>query len=118
MSGMRPIEFDYFYRSLRERGLNTELLAAQINVSGPTLRKMIVLLKPRRGRVWTAFVGLLTEHERELLKTVEQCETWNIRQSKKRPRWTAEKAGNLFETYGHGNLADERDRLRKVEAYA
>jgi hypothetical protein len=118
MSGLRPIEFNYFYRSLRARRLTTELLAAQICIGGPTLRKMIVLLKPRRGRAWQAFLALLTEHERGLLATVEQCATWNNRQRRKRPVWTAKKVAELAETYGHENLANERDRLRQQEAIA
>lgn len=113
MSGIRPIELTEFYRSLHARGETTDQLAQKLNASPATLRKMIGLLKRRRGVVWIGFLALLTERERELLAKVEQCSAWNIRQAKKRPKFTAEKAAGLAETYG--SFTDSRDRLRERE---
>lgn len=115
MSGLRPIELTEFYRSLHARGESTESLAVAVHLSAPVLRKMIVLLKPRRGRPWTAFLDRLTERERELILTVEQRSTWRARQEAKRPHWTAEKVAGLAETY-YGKFDAERDRLRAKEA--
>ncbi len=114
MSGIKPLPLTEFYRSLHARGETTEGLAAKLNVSGAVVRKLIGLLKPRRGCTWRGLQALLTERERQLLATVEQCSAWNIRQRAKRPVWTAEKVADLAETYT-GRFETERDRLRRAE---
>jgi hypothetical protein len=98
MSGIKPIALTEFYRSLHARGESTENLARQLNVSGAVVRKLIGLLKRRRGLAWEGLLRLLTERERELLAHVEQCSAWNIRQRAKRPAWTAQKASQLAST--------------------
>lgn len=113
MSGIKPIALTEFYRSLHARGESTESLARKLNVSGAVVRKLIGLLKPRRGHVWRALLALLTERERGLLVTVEQCSAWNNRQRAKRPVWTAQKVAELAE--GYAVFDAERDRLRARE---
>lgn len=88
MSGLKPLPLTEFYRSLRSRGVTTELLAATLGVSGGTLRKKIGCLSARRGPTWRGLLALLNDREKQLLAEVEQCSSWNIRQSAKRPRWT------------------------------
>lgn len=101
MSGLKPQALTEFYRSLSARGVTTDILALQIGVSGATVRKLIGLLKRRRGLVWRRLQNHLTDREKQLLADVEQCSSWNISQSKKRPRWTHEKVETLRLTYGH-----------------
>lgn len=113
MSALKPLELAQFYRLLHERGESSETLAEKLNISPAVVRKLIGLLKPRRGMVWKGLLKLLTEEEKRLLLTVEQCSAWNISQSKKRPVWTAEKVAGLAETYS-GKFDAERDRLRKI----
>ena len=95
MSGLRPIAKIEFDRALRARGASTEAFAAELDVSGSVVRKLLANTKPRRGPVWKALLGLLTEREKELLVRVEQDATWNKRQLGKRPIWTAEKASAI-----------------------
>ena len=99
MSGLKPIPLQEFYRSLHGRGLTTDLLAQDLGVSGAKLRKLIVCLQPRRGLAWRGLLERLNERERALLLSVEQCETWNIRQRAKRPVWTMEKLSGLAGRY-------------------
>jgi hypothetical protein len=91
MSGIKPQELTRFYALLRERGLTTDLLAEQLDVSGGVVRRLIGGFRPRRGPTWRAFLRLLTDDERKLIFDVEQCPTWNVRQSEKRPVMTPEK---------------------------
>lgn len=113
MSEFKPLALTEFYRSLHARGETTDALARKLTTSPATLRKMISLLKRRRGVVWTSFLALLTDRERQLVTEVEQCSAWNIQQAKKRPHFTAEKAAGLAETYG--SFSNSRDRLRARE---
>lgn len=115
MSALKPTALTEFYRSLHARGESTDSLALKLNVSRPVVCKLIGLLKRRRGRTWAALLALLTERERALLLSVEQCSTWRTQQLAKRPRWNAEKVAGLAETYP-ARFEDERDRLRRAEA--
>lgn len=99
MSGIKPHALTEFYRSLHDRGLSTEILGEQIGVSGATIRKLIGMLKRRRGLTWRRLQNHLTERERQLLADVAQCSPWNNRQEGKRPRWTRETVETLRETY-------------------
>jgi hypothetical protein len=108
MSGLKPIGLQEFYRSLHGRGLTTDLLAQDLGVSGAKLRKLIVCLQPRRGLAWRGLLERLNERERTLLLSVEQCETWNMRQRAKRPVWTHEKVHGLAETYRSFEPAKEQ----------
>ena len=112
MSGIKPAPLTEFYRSLHSRGESTASLAKKLNVSGAVVRKLIGLLKRRKGLVWDRLLTLLTQHEKELLLSVEQCSAWNIRQVAKRPRWTMEKVAGLAEAY-RGNFTEEIDRMRE-----
>jgi hypothetical protein len=89
--GIKPTSLTEFYRSLRARGMTTDLLAEEIGRSGGAVRRVIGGLR-RRAPWWSRFEALLTERERELLGDVEQCPTWNKPREAKRPRWNAEKA--------------------------
>lgn len=113
MSALKPLELAQFYGLLHDRGESSESLAKKLNVSASVVRKLIGLLKRRRGLVWDGLLKLLTEEEKRLLLTVEQCAAWNISQTKKRPIWTAEKVAGLAETYT-GKFEAERDRLRQL----
>lgn len=95
MSGIKPIELTEFYRSLRARGESTDGLAKKLNASPAVVRKLIGMLKRRRGFVWQGLLKLLTRRERKLLLHVEQCSAWNIRQQGKRPKWSTEKAAAI-----------------------
>lgn len=99
MSGIKPQSLTEFYRSLKARGVTTDDLALRVGVSGSTVRKLIGLLKRRRGLVWQRLQNHLTERECQLLADVEQCSSWNIRQTAKRPKWTYETVETLRETY-------------------
>lgn len=99
MSGIKPLALTEFYRSLKARGVTTDDLAERIGVSGATVRKLIGLLKRRRGLAWRRLQSHLTDREKQLLADVEQCSAWNIRQSEKRPKWTYETVETLRETY-------------------
>jgi hypothetical protein len=113
MSALKPLELAQFYRLLHERGESSETLAQKLNASPAVVRKLIGLLKRRRGMVWDGLIKLLTAEEKRLLLAVEQSSAWNISQSKKRPVWTAEKVAGLAETYT-GKFEAERDRLRNL----
>jgi hypothetical protein len=115
MSALKPLELAQFYRLLHLRKQSSATLADKLNVSPAVVRKLIGLLKRRRGLVWERLLGLLTDEEKRLLLTVEQCSAWNISQTKKRPVWTPEKVAGLAETYT-GKFDAERDRLRKISA--
>lgn len=113
MSGIKPVALTEFYRLPHERGESSDTLAKKLNVSPAVVRKLIGLLKRRRGLVWEGLLRLLTDKEKELLRTVEQCSSWNNAQKAKRPVWTAEKVAGLAETYT-GKFEVERDRLRQL----
>jgi hypothetical protein len=87
----KPPELYQFYRSLHARGESTELLAVKLNVSGSVVRRLIGLLRRRRGRVWNELLAMLTPPERELLSRASSSPEWSATQAKKRPIWNPEK---------------------------
>lgn len=95
MSGIKPLELTEFYRSLHARGESTNGLANQLNASPAVVRKLIGMLRRRRGMVWDGLLRLLTDREKALLLDVEQCSAWNVAQVAKRPKWTSEKAAAI-----------------------
>lgn len=95
MSGLKPRAMTEFYSRLHRRGLSTTVLAETLDVSGAVVRRLLAGLRPRRGPTWRALLALLSAEEKQLLLSVEQCPTWNARQSRKRPVWTPEKAAEI-----------------------
>lgn len=95
MSGIKPQELTEFYWLLRDRGVTTDSLAAELDVSGSLIRKLIGGFKPRRGPVWRALLSRLEPRERELLLRVEQSPTWNMHTAKRRIVFTPEKAAEI-----------------------
>lgn len=93
MSGLRPIEMDLFFRRLHDRGLDAGKLAAALNLSRPTVTRVLNGSR-RRGHVWRKLLPLLTPEEVALLD-VAHCSTWNKKRVDNRPRWTPEKAAAL-----------------------
>jgi hypothetical protein len=77
MSGIKPSELTEFYRSLHGRGMTTDSLAEQLDVSGSQVRKLIGMHAPRGGATWRFLLGLLTPEETKLLLAMEQSSTWN-----------------------------------------
>ncbi len=114
MSGIKPQPLTEFYRSLHARGESTDSLARQLGVSGAKLRKLIGLLQRRSGLAWKGLLSRLTERERALLLSVEQCSSWNNRQRAMRPSWDLRKVIDLAECYPQFEKA--KDRLRRVSA--
>lgn len=86
MSGLKPPQMSDFYRSLRGRGVTTEILADLIGVSRPTLCRVLNGGR-RRGPVWAKVEPLLTPQELGLLD-VAHCHPWNKKRAEKRPRWS------------------------------
>jgi DNA-binding CsgD family transcriptional regulator len=83
MSGIKEKALTDFYRSLHDRRQTTELLAAKLDVSGGTVRKLIGMHAPRGGATWRFLLALLTDREKELLQSMEQSSTWNTSESEK-----------------------------------
>lgn len=90
MSGLRPIELDYFFARLHARGLDTVKLAAAVNLSRPTVTRVLNGSR-RRGHVWKKLLPFLTPREIELLD-VAHGSPWNKKRVENRPRWTPEKS--------------------------
>lgn len=88
MSGLRPMEMQYFYRRLHEPGLDTTRLAELVNASRPAVTRVLNGAR-RRGPLWAKIKAHLEPEEVALLD-VAQCHPWNNRRVEKRPRWTAE----------------------------
>lgn len=87
----KPYALWEFYRSLHARGVNTASLAQDLGVSPAVVRRLIGMLRTRRGPTWTGLLEALTPRERELLHSVEQCSPWNSQQAARRPKWHPEK---------------------------
>lgn len=120
MSGIKPRPLADFYRALRARGESTDGLAQKLNCAPAVVRKLIGLLKRRRGHVWMGLQELLTPRERQLLADVEQCSAWNKKQVAKRPTFTREKIETLRETYHceieYSEASPDRRELATIEA--
>lgn len=91
MSGIKPAALTEFYASLHDRGVTTDILADAVGVSGGAIRRLITCHRRRRGPTWDNLCLWLTAREIQLLETVEQSSTWNMKQ----PLWTPEKAQRL-----------------------
>lgn len=101
MSGYRPRALTEFYDSLHRRGVDTESLAFELDVSGGAVRRLLAGLRPRRGPIWKGILARLTPAEITLLETAEQCPTWNAsRQRRKREIWSTEKAQRIAASTG------------------
>jgi hypothetical protein len=83
----KPPALYAFYRSLHQRGVTTEALAAQLHVSGAVVRKLIGMLRQRKGRAWDSLQALLTPDERQLLAQAQATAAWSAVQAVKRPVW-------------------------------
>jgi DNA-binding MarR family transcriptional regulator len=93
MSGLRPIELDYFFARLHARGMDVTKLAETVCLSRPTVTRVLNGSR-RRGPVWKKLVPLLTPKEIELLD-VAHCSPWNKKRLENRPKWTPEKAAQF-----------------------
>jgi hypothetical protein len=98
MSGIKPAPLTEFYRSLKERGVRTEDLAATLGVSGGAVRRILGGHR-RKGPLWRRLAPLLSERERQLMADVEQCSAWNMKRLSKRPHWTPEKSALLAQPH-------------------
>lgn len=87
----KPPELFAFYRALHARGESTEGLAQKLNVSGGVVRKLIGMIRRRRGRTWEGLLALLAPEEKQLLLQASESAEWSAAQSAKRPRWSPEK---------------------------
>ena len=97
MAGMKPPELNQFYMLLHARGVDVEHLAARLQVSRPTLTRVLNGSR-RRGRIWVRVRPMLTEEECRLLD-VAHCSPWNMKRVENRPRWTPEKAARCGATF-------------------
>lgn len=71
MAGLKQGPIRAFNRSIRARGITSEVLAREIGTSRPYVCRMINNdPKTRQGWRWLELQKLLTDPERELLKRV------------------------------------------------
>jgi DNA transposition AAA+ family ATPase len=85
MSGLKPPQLTDFYRSLDRRGVTTDSLAKELNISRPTLCRIFNGGR-RRNWQWEKVKALLTAEEVKLLD-VALCHPWNKKRIASRPRW-------------------------------